>query len=517
MKNIGELFQLAAKKHRRKTAVIYKNRKISYRQLAQKAEYLAAILRGASIRRGDVVGIYGIHSPMHIVAIFAAALNDAVFQILHVATPPEGIKHQIADSGAKFLIGEKSWIQRIEETLHDRSVQIFELDEWGSLGARRASVVRNGLPSIVCQNIPINVANIIYTSGSTGLAKGVVIPHRTLLDGARIVSGYLNITERDVILSILPFSFDYGLNQLMSVISQGATIVMHNFVTPNDLIRVARQAKVTGLAGVPSFWPNFFNPKLVHPNAGKSIRTLRYITTAGGSHGKKLLHALTKFFPQAKVIIMYGLTESFRSTYLQPDLVLKKIGSIGKAVPEVEILIRNERGEECRAGERGELLHRGAFITHGYLNNPELNKEKFIEIEAAGPGTLKERVVRSGDLVSRDKEGFIYFHGRIDSQIKAYGFRISPTEVEQAALSFRGVSHAAAFGMPDPLAGQRVCLAYSRFDGNEKKTAELREHLRKKLPNYSAPAKILFFKKMPTTTSGKINYPLLKAKANGKN
>ena len=517
MNNIGELFLRAVEEHGRKTAVIYKDRKISYRQLAQKVAELATTLRAAGIRRGDVVGIYGIHSPMHILAIFAAALNDAAFQILHVANLPEGIKHQIADSGARFLLGEKSWIKKIEETLHDRSVQIIELDEWGARGSSRTQAGAKGLRSLIPRNIPTDVANIIYTSGSTGLAKGVVIPHRTLLDGARIVSGYLNITEKDVILSILPFSFDYGLNQLMSVISQGATIVMHNFVTPNDLIRVARQAKVTGLAAVPSFWPNFFNPKLVHPKAGQSIRTLRYITTAGGPHGKKLLLALTKYFPQAKVIIMYGLTESFRSTYLPADLVLKKIGSIGKAVPEVEILIRNENGEDCRAGERGELLHRGAFITHGYLNNPELNKEKFIEMETAGPGTLKERVVRSGDLVSRDKEGFIYFHGRIDSQIKSYGFRISPTEVEQAALSFRGVSHAAAFGMPDPLAGQRVCLAYSRFDGEEKKTAELREHLRKKLPNYSVPAKILFFKKMPTTSSGKINYPHLRAKADGKN
>lgn len=517
MNNISELFLKNVQDHGKKIAVIYKNKKYSYQELLRYVNCLAKILRLKGICRGDVVGIYGIHSPMHIVAIFAAALNDAAFQILHVSATPEGIKHQVADSGAKFLVGEKTWIQKVEGTLHDRSIQIVELNEWGILRSASAEGVRKGSHIMVPRNIPMDVSNIIYTSGSTGLAKGVVIPHRTLLDGARIVSGYLNITKKDVILSILPFSFDYGLNQLMSVISKGATIVMHNFVTPNNLISIARQAKVTGLAAVPSFWPNFFNPKLVHPKAGQSIRTLRYITTAGGPHGKKLLVSLKKFFPQAKIIIMYGLTESFRSTYLPADLVLKKIGSIGKAVPEVEILIRNEKGEECRAGEKGELLHRGAFITHGYLNNPELNREKFIEMETAGPGTQKERVVRSGDLVSRDNEGFIYFHGRIDSQIKSYGFRISPTEVEQAALSFRGVSHAAAFSIPDPLAGQRVCLAYSRFDSQEKKTAELLEHLRRKLPNYSVPAKILFFKKMPTTISGKINYPFLKAKADGKN
>jgi acyl-CoA synthetase (AMP-forming)/AMP-acid ligase II len=516
VKNIGELFLSAVKERGSHPAVIYKNRKITYRQLFRKVVILAEFLRSAGLRRNDVVGIYGIHSPLQAVAIFAAALNDAAFQILHVANLPEGIKHQISDSGAKFLVGEKRWMDKIASTVRDRSIHAAEMNEWGCLVSPSLPKRRQPIKRHEPRNIPADVANIIYTSGSTGLAKGVVIPHRTLLDGARIVSGYLNIAPQDVILSVLPFSFDYGLNQLMSVVYRGATIVLHNFVTPNDLIDVARRANVTGLAAVPSFWPNFFNPKLVDPGAGKTIRTLRCITTAGGPHGKKLLTALTKFFPQSKVIIMYGLTESFRSTYLPAELVLKKIGSIGKAVPEVEILILNEKGEKCREGERGELLHRGAFITHGYLNNPELNKEKFVELETGGPGTLKERVVRSGDLVSRDREGFIYFHGRIDSQIKSYGFRISPTEVEQAALSFRGISHAAAFGVSDPIAGQRVCLAYSRFDGQEKKTLELWNHLKKKLPNYSVPGKVLFFKKMPTTSSGKINYPLLKTKADGK-
>jgi acyl-coenzyme A synthetase/AMP-(fatty) acid ligase len=210
---------------------------------------------------------------------------------------------------------------------------------------------------------------------------------------------------------------------------------------------------------------------------------------------------------------MYGLTESFRSTYLPFSEAFTRPGSIGKPVPEVEILVLNERGERCAPGERGELVHRGAFVTYGYLHNPELNARKFIPLQTGGAGCLPEMAVRSGDVVSRDEDGYLYFHGRVDLQMKCNGYRVSPDEVESAVLLVPGISHAAVFGRPDPEVGEAIALAYATYAGTPVEEPALRRHLAQALPSYAVPRSIHFYKSLPLTPHGKIDYPALRRAA----
>ena len=512
MRNLAEMFFRTTRELPDKPAATFQDTTLSWGELYQRVDLLRHHLAQCGIRRGDVVAIYGEHNLSQIVAILAVVASDAAFQIVNTAIREDQILHQISDSNAMHVIGEAGYVKMLGRILESRRIGYTLLTPEGLMEGSEPLESDYSVPDFpTLKNIPADVSNIIYTSGSTGRSKGVVVPHRVLLDGARIVSGYLGIRKEDVILSILPFSFDYGLNQLMTCIYTGARIVLHTFAFPRDFVAVIAREGVTGVAGVPSLWPHFFNPKMIDQNAGKALTSLRYITTAGGPHSEKLLGQLHAFFPSPEIIIMYGLTESFRSTYLPFSEVFKRIGSIGKAVPEVEILVLDDNGDPCPPGHRGELVHRGAFITYGYLNNEDLTRSKFIDLQTGRPGCLPEKAVLSGDLVSLDEDGFIYYHGRIDAQIKSYGYRISPSEIEDAAMAFTGLSHAAAFGIQDEVSGQMVCLAYSTYSSTPVDETRFQQHLKKHLPTYAIPRMIFHRQQMPTTPSGKIDYPALRA------
>jgi len=461
VKNISEMFLYTSNRAPENVAIGYKKRYLTYKELRNKVAIFAYLLKEKGVKRGDVVAIYCEHSIVQVIALLSVASCDAVFQIINTVLKEDQILYQISNSNANFIIGSTQYLAGIQRISTDRELKLFEIDEFGDV-IDTSNFSEVTFP--ITRNIPADVSNIIYTSGSTGRAKGVVIPNRTLLDGARIVSGYLGINSASKILSFLPFNFDYGLNQLLTTFYSGCMIYLHNFTFPKDLLRDLIDEKITGFAAVPSLWGTLFNPKLLDFNEGKKAEKLEYVTTAGGMHSREVLEKLSLFFPSTKIYIMYGLTESFRSSYLPPSEVLNRIGSIGKAVPEVELLVLNEKMEQCKPGERGELYHRGAFISYGYLNDPKTTAQKFIPYNKAGSGTISEMIVKSGDIVSIDSEGYIYIHGRSDAQIKTHGYRLSPSEIEEVALAFEGVSMVAAFGLPDELAGQMVCITYTSFD-----------------------------------------------------
>jgi acyl-CoA synthetase (AMP-forming)/AMP-acid ligase II len=513
MRNLAELLHATANRSPEKIALTFQNNHISWQQLHALASLVAGQLKISGITRGQVVAIYAEHSPAQVVSIFAAAMVDAAFTIISTTLKENQISHQISDSDAKYLIGTLPQLNAVRSLCESRGIPALTIKQTGEL-AEASAIMPVPFPE-KCQarNIPADVGCIIYTSGSTGRAKGVVLPIRTLLDGARIVSGYLKITSDDITLSLLPLNFDYGLNQILTTVYTGAHAVMHSFSFPQDLVQILIKENITGMAGVPSLWPHLFNPKLFSGANKPSFPHLRYITTAGGQHPEGLLRQLVDFFPSTEIIIMYGLTESFRSSYLPFSELFKRIGSIGKAVPEVELLVVNSSGELCKPGEKGELLHRGAFVSYGYLNNGDLNDSKFVRIPTGGNGCISEIAVRSGDVVSLDEDGFIYFHGRADMQIKSNGFRVSPGEVEEVALKIEGVSHAAAFGYPDPKLGEVVYLAYATYSGHEIDRDILRRHFTKALPSYAAPRAVKHYSTLPLTSSGKISYPTLKSDA----
>ena len=511
MNNIAEMLRQTVLKAPDKTAVLHESGLLSWLDLFKLAYSMRNLLIANNITRGDKIGIYIGYKSEQVISIFGIAMADCVFTIISPLLKDNQIKHQINDADLKVIITTEEDENYIKNLVINRGLKVISIKVSEML--KQLIDDKEILNKKITNNIPKDVACIIYTSGSTGNPKGVVIPHKTLLDGARIVSSYLKITSDDIILSVLPFGFDYGLNQLLSVVYTGAKIVIRQFTLPQDIVDVLIKEKITGFAGVPSIWWNFFNPKLINKKKKQQFKQLRYLTTAGGKHPKVLLEKLSDFFPDTEIIIMYGLTESFRSTYLPSSELFNRIGSIGKAVPEVEITVVNENGEPCGPGEKGELIHRGAFINYGYLNDEDLTKSKFIKIYTGGRGCLPEIAVRSGDIVSLDEDGFIYFHERADMQIKSSGYRISPSQIEEAVLLIKDIKHVAAFGLPDIKLGEIVVLAYSTFSENPLDKQEFLLHLKSFLPSYSIPREVYYYKDLPFTSNGKIDYIKLKLNA----
>jgi len=308
---------------------------------------------------------------------------------------------------------------------------------------------------------------------------------------------------------VLPFSFDAGLNQLMTAFQQGATLVLINFVFAREVVQLLLKERISGLAGVPTLWS-----LLAQPSSGlhkQPFPHLRYITNTGGAMPLSVLAVLRKALPTTRIFLMYGLTEAFRSTYLPPEELDRRPTSMGKAIPDTEILVINEKGNLCKPGEVGELVHRGPTVSLGYWGRPEdtnrvLRPNPLLSRELGDC----ERVCYSGDLVKMDEDGFLYFVGRRDTMIKSSGFRISPTEVEEALYSSGKLRGVAVIGIPDEVLGQAIKAFVVPRDGLELDAEALLGHCREKLPRYMVPKTVEFLSELPKTTSGKVDYPALR-------
>jgi len=355
--------------------------------------------------------------------------------------------------------------------------------------------------------IDVDMAAILYTSGSTGQPKGVVLSHRNIVEGARSVSTYLENRPEDRILAVLPLSFDYGMSQLTTAFLVGASVVLHNYLLANDVVRALVRERITGLAAVPPLWI-----QLAALQWPQSIdEHLRYFTNSGGAMPTATLRVLRAHAPRAKPYLMYGLTEAFRSTYLAPEFVDTRPTSIGKAIPNAEVRVVRPDGSECAANEPGELVHRGALVALGYWNDPAKTAERFRPL----PGqpaelVLPELAVWSGDTVVKDDDGFLYFVSRRDEMIKTSGYRVSPTEVEEALYATGLVAEAAAFGVEHPTIGQAVCVVAQSASGSAGDTQRLLDACKLRLPAYMVPQHIEWQEEpLPRNSNGKIDRKLL--------
>lgn len=342
---------------------------------------------------------------------------------------------------------------------------------------------------------------LVYTSGSTGLPKGIMLSHDNLLSGTRIVTGYLNLTERDVILSVLPFSFDYGLNQLLTSLFVGATLVIQRSMFPRDISDTLRREQVTGLAGVPTLWVQLSSRH--SPFLKTAYPHLRYITNSGGRVPEDVVRAIRAAHPNTQMFLMYGLTEAFRSTYLPPDQVDRRPASMGMAIPEVEILVINDHGARCAPGEVGELVHCGANVAMGYWRDPENTARRFQRHPLRQPADGSERVVFSGDLVTADAEGYLYYVGRRDKQIKSRGVRVSPEEIERYIHSSAAVSQVVAFAVTRDDGDSDIVAAVVPVDASCFREETLAEFCRNEMPEYMQPRVLWAMREFPLTSSGK--------------
>jgi acyl-CoA ligase (AMP-forming) (exosortase A-associated) len=345
------------------------------------------------------------------------------------------------------------------------------------------------------------VAAILYTSGSTGRPKGVVLSHRNMVAGARSVAEYLENRPDDRLLAVLPLSFDYGLSQLTTAFSVGAGVVLLEYLLPRDVIGAVARWGITGLAAVPPLW----NQLARLPWPPDAARSLRYLTNSGGAMPRATTAALRAALPDARIFLMYGLTEAFRSTYLPPEQIDVRPDSIGRAIPNVEVLVVRDDGTECAPGESGELVHRGALVGLGYWNDPEKTAQRYRPAPGQPPELPNpELAVWSGDQVRRDAEGYLYFVSRKDEMIKTSGYRVSPTEVEEVVYASGLAAQAVAIGIPHPDLGQAIALVVqpSRADVTEQ---ELLEHCRRELPTFMTPVAAFLRGELPRNQNGKID------------
>lgn len=499
-----------------KEAIVHGKQRLTYGEVAGQTAGLAQSLRQLGLQSEERIGIWLGPSAPQVLSIFAVAQAGGAFVPINDALFPNQVAHIVNDCRVKGLITDQAKLAALHEVIDSLPSLEFVIV------VHRDPLPTHSLPlysfAALCATpaptrwqdwgIEKSLAAILYTSGSTGKPKGIMLSHANIMAGASIVATYLGISEVERILAVLPFSFDAGLNQLTTAFRQGGTIVLTTFVFARELVQVLLKEQITGLAGVPTLWS-----LLAQPSSGfqkNQFPDLRYITNTGGAMPQNVLALLRQALPATKIFLMYGLTEAFRSTYLAPEELASRPTSIGKAIPNTEILVVNEQGQLCQPGEIGELVHRGPTVSLGYWGHPILNEQVFRPHPLLPPEQASfERVCYSGDLVKLDEEGFLYFIGRRDTMIKSSGYRISPTEVEEILFQSGKVRGAAVIGLPDPLLGQQVKAFVVPKDGEILDPAQLMAFCAERLPRYMAPKCIEVIQDLPKTSSGKVNYPAL--------
>lgn len=497
------------------TALTFKNDTVSYSLLWNSIQQCANGLLTAGLAAGERVAVYLPKQPETVTALFGAACAGGCFVPVNPLLKPRQVSYILQHCQARIVITSLQRLQQLADELpHCHSLHtvivVDDLDAEHPRGAPVSRLVgwRDLLAAPPCsphRRIDNDRAAILYTSGSTGHPKGVVLSHRNLVAGARSVAHYLENTRDDRLLAVLPFSFDAGLSQLTTAFSAGASVTLMDYLLPQDVLRAIVRYRITGLGAVPPLWHQL----LRHEWPAEISDCLRYVTNTGGAMPVTTTEALRKRLPRTDIFLMYGLTEAFRSTFLPPQQVAHRPRSIGKAIPNAEILVVNEAGELCSPNEPGELVHRGALVALGYWNDPEKTAERFRPCPGQDAGLpLPELAVWSGDQVVSDEEGYLYFVARKDSMIKTSGYRVSPTEIEEIAYNSGLVSGAAAMGVADEQLGQTILLVVTPATDQSDPTA-LREALtvycRRELPAFMQPANIVVLDAFPHNQNGKID------------
>ena len=507
---IQHLLEDSCSVHPDKICIVDQSESLSYEETFLRSQKVAAMLVSLGVQKGEHVGLILDKSIEQVISILGVFYAAGVLVIINPILREEQVAHIIQDCGIKTII--------ISHAKAERYFQILV-----SSGVKRAlifyGVHKYGFESEILfdgnfgpiepftHEYPVitdDTSHIIYTSGSTGKPKGIVLSHRNAIDGAKIVSHYTELKADDKIIGALPFNFDYGFNQLMNTLYMGATLYLHTFVMPNDLLKVLDKEEITVFAGMTPIWAKIFNPRLADLSRPYDFSKLRVITNTGGKVPVSIVKKLRALFFNARIFLMYGLTEAFRSTFLDPDEIEKRPNSIGKAIPNVEIFVLNKDGKKCKPNEEGELVHRGALISKGYWNNPEKTAEVFRPNPLLGKENAHlETVVFSGDIVKKDEEGFLYYIGRKDHMIKTKGYRVSPTEVEELISNMEGVSECVATGFEKD--DEILLRVFVHLNDSSLAADDIILFCKRHFPFYLVPDEVIIVDRFPLTSTGKID------------
>lgn len=497
-------------------ALTYGESSLTYGELGDATRRFSNGIRGCGLVRGERVAIYLEKRFETVIASFGTPTAGGVFVPLNPLLKAEQVAYILRDCNVRILITSAQRLALLRDILpecHDlRHVVVvdslsapdpihgIELSTWDNL--------LNAPPVGGHRVIDTDVVSILYTSGSTGKPKGVVLSHRNMVAGAKSVSSYLKNHAGDTLLAALPLSFDAGFSQLTTAFHVSARVVLLNYLLPRDVLKALEREKVTGLTAVPPLYIQL--TQLEWPTS--ITEHLRYFANTGGRMPHETLDALRHRLPKTKPFLMYGLTEAFRSTYLPPEEADRRPDSIGKAIPNAEILVLREDGSPCAPNEPGELVHRGALVGMGYWNDPEKTAERYKPLPANAPGretglVLPEIAVFSGDTVRMDEEGFLYFIGRRDEMMKTSGYRVSPTEVEEILYATKMVGECVAFGVDDDRLGQAIQVIVTPPSATtEVDVAALLAECRTRMPAYMVPSGIEVRNgPLPRNPNGKID------------
>ncbi|MDQ2821589.1 MAG: acyl-CoA ligase (AMP-forming), exosortase A system-associated [Pseudomonadota bacterium] len=490
-------------------ALVHGARRLDYAALAAEVTRAACLIATHGVQRGERVAVYLEKRVENVAAMFGASLAGAVFVPVNPLLKAEQVLHILNDCNVRVLVTSPERLRPLLPLLERcpdlRAIVVTgaqTVDASVPIGAWDLDPVGCDLTA---RAIDADVAAILYTSGSTGKPKGVVLSHRNLVAGAVSVASYLEITPRDRLLAVLPLSFDYGLSQLTCAFHCGATAVLINHLFARDIVRAVADEAITGLAAVPPLWSQL--ARLDWPAA----TTLRYLTNSGGAMPGATLARLRAALPAAEVFLMYGLTEAFRSTYLPPSEIDNRPGSMGRAIPNAEVLVVRPDGTLCDVDEPGELVHRGALVALGYWNDAAKTAERFRPVPGRSSALpLVEMAVWSGDTVRRDADGYLYYIGREDDLIKVSGYRISPAEIEEALHASGMVDEVAVFGVPHPELGQAIVLLAVAPD--DLTISAIVKECQRRLPAYMVPLHIVLQTAVfPRNPNGKLDRKLLRA------
>ena len=512
---LPELIALSAQRDPHAVALTYQQQSLRYGELHDAVTRFASGLMDLGLQRGERVAIYLEKRFETVIASFGAPAAGGVFVPLNPLLKPEQVAYILRDCNVRVLVTSPERLALLAPVLsacHDlRQVVVLDSDpplpavaglsisRWSEL---LAAPVRTGH-----RVIDTDMLAILYTSGSTGKPKGVVLSHRNMVAGAKSVASYLENRPGDTLLAALPLSFDAGFSQLTTAFHAGARVVLLNYLLPRDVLKALEREKVTGLTAVP---PLYIQLSQLEWTAGITEH-LRYFANTGGRMPGETLAALRARLPKTQPFLMYGLTEAFRSTYLPPAEVERRPDSIGKAIPNAEILVLRDDGTPCAANEPGELVHRGALVGMGYWNDAEKTAERYKPLPVHAPGreaglVLPELAVFSGDTVRMDEEGFLYFVGRRDEMMKTSGYRVSPTEVEEILYETKLVGECVAFGVEHATLGQVIQVIATPPPGGTLDAATLLVECRARMPAYMVPAGIDVRQgPLPRNPNGKID------------
>lgn len=474
-------------------ALFLRSGTLSFKDLRSRISQLSGWLRHVLPEPGARVASWAAKGELTCLLPLAAARAGLVHVPINPLLKRAQVAHILADSGARLLVGSPARLATLE--LDDIAAVYRTLGE----GEALVEAAELGVELPPSDSDPDALAAILYTSGSTGRPKGVMLSHANMWLGAESVATYLGLGPDDRTLAVLPLSFDYGQNQLISTWYAGGAVAPLDYLTARDVVKAIARYDITTLAAVPPLWVQLAELDWPEDVAAK----LRRLTNSGGALTTDLVRRLRTLFPQARLFAMYGLTEAFRSTFLEPALIDTHPTSMGTAIPHAEILVVGDGGEVTSDGEEGELVHCGPLVAHGYWQDAERTAERFRPAPVASRygGTA----VWSGDRVRRDADGLLYFVGRRDAMIKSAGNRISPQEIEDAALATGLVAEAVALGVPDARLGQAVHLVVRALPGSSGSMEELPAKLMQELPNFMMPKAIHWRDTMPVGPNGKID------------